>query len=210
VSDRWRSGLPVVANRRFDLPMAGSKAGRTSTAAQAPCLSSLVWPPQCAAAGARARPPASSNFPSAEAATGRSYSRDLGRNYSPASVARAARLAHQLVGERLANACAILWPDGRPEVRGQLPGWVGRPPWRQRQSGRRTRACCLALAEFGARRKDGDWEDPPGDATELTVEVLPPTTTHVVKVAEVKRWLETAATDPAQSVAKSRLKRLLG
>ena len=67
-----------------------------------------------------------------------------------------------------------------------------------------------AWSEFGARRKDGDWGEPPGDATELTVEVLPPTTTHVVKVAEVKRWLETTATDPAQSVAKSRLKRLLG
>jgi hypothetical protein len=71
-------------------------------------------------------------------------------------------------------------------------------------------ACCLALAEFKTRRKDGDWGEPPGDATELTVEVLPPPTTHVMKVAEVKRWLETTATDPAQSVAKSRLKRLLG
>jgi hypothetical protein len=70
-------------------------------------------------------------------------------------------------------------------------------------------ACCLALAEFRSRRTDGDWGEPPGDATELTVEVLPPPTTHVVKVAEVKRWLESPAAEPAQAVAKSRLKRLL-
>ena len=71
-------------------------------------------------------------------------------------------------------------------------------------------ACCLALAEFNARRKDGDWGEPPGDVTELTVEVVPAPTTHVVKVAEVKRWLDGGATDPAQAVTKSRLKRLLG
>jgi len=58
-----------------------------------------------------------------------------------------------------------------------------------------------ALQQRGRARGDAaNWGDPPGDATELNVEVLPPPTTHVVKVAEGKRWLETAATDPGQSV----------
>jgi hypothetical protein len=28
-------------------------------------------------------------------------------------------------------------------------------------------ACCVALAEFAKRRKDGDWGEPPGTATDL-------------------------------------------
>jgi hypothetical protein len=70
-------------------------------------------------------------------------------------------------------------------------------------------ACCLALAEFKARRKDGDWGDPPGTATELTVEVMPPPVTHAVRVADVMRWLEGGATDPAKAVEKARLRNLL-
>lgn len=70
-------------------------------------------------------------------------------------------------------------------------------------------ACCLALAEFRSRRKDGDWGDPPGDATELTVEVVPAPTTHVVKVAEIIRWLNGGASDPARASEKARLKKML-
>jgi hypothetical protein len=70
-------------------------------------------------------------------------------------------------------------------------------------------ACCLALAELRARRIDGDWGEPPGPATELSVEVHPPTTTHVTKVADVMRWLEGGAANPATAVDKARLRKLL-
>jgi hypothetical protein len=70
-------------------------------------------------------------------------------------------------------------------------------------------AGCLALAEFKAARRDGAWGDPPGTVTELTIEVLPPPTTHVVRVGDLLRWLECGATDPAKGVQKSRLRKLL-
>jgi hypothetical protein len=70
-------------------------------------------------------------------------------------------------------------------------------------------ACCLALAEFAKRRKDGDWGDPPGTATELVVEVVPPPVTHSVKVSDVMRWLDSTPTDPAKAVEKTRLKKML-
>lgn len=70
-------------------------------------------------------------------------------------------------------------------------------------------ACCLALAELRARRKDGDWGEPPGDGTELTVEVVPPPTTHVVKVGDVVKWLNGGSSDPARAVEKARLKKML-
>ncbi len=70
-------------------------------------------------------------------------------------------------------------------------------------------ACCLALAECRSGRKDGDWGEPPGPATELTVEVHPPATTHVASVSDVMRWLEGVAADPAAVLHKARLKRML-
>jgi hypothetical protein len=70
-------------------------------------------------------------------------------------------------------------------------------------------AACLALAEFRKQRKEGDWGDPPGTATELTVEVLPPPVRHVVRVSDVLRWLDGGATDPAKAVEKARLRKLL-
>jgi hypothetical protein len=70
-------------------------------------------------------------------------------------------------------------------------------------------ACCLALREFRSRRKDGDWGEAPGNATELSVEVHPPATTHVARVGDVLRWLEGGATDPARAVEKARLRKML-
>ena len=70
-------------------------------------------------------------------------------------------------------------------------------------------ACCLALAELRVRRSDGDWGEPPGPATELSVEVHTPTTTHVTKVADVMRWLEGGGRGPAGAVEKARLRKLL-
>jgi hypothetical protein len=70
-------------------------------------------------------------------------------------------------------------------------------------------AGCLALAEFKAARREGAWGDPPGTATELTIEVLPPPTVHAVRVGDLLRWLEGGATDPAKGVQKSRLRKLL-
>jgi hypothetical protein len=70
-------------------------------------------------------------------------------------------------------------------------------------------AACLALAAFKKQRKDGDWGDPPGTAPKLTVDVLPPPTSHEVTVADVMRWLEGGATHPAKAVEKARLRKLL-
>jgi hypothetical protein len=70
-------------------------------------------------------------------------------------------------------------------------------------------ACCLALGEFRARARDGDWGELPGPATELSVEVLPPPVTHVVRVADVMRWLDGVAPDPATVLEKARLKKML-
>ncbi len=70
-------------------------------------------------------------------------------------------------------------------------------------------AGCLARAAFKAARREGSWGDPPGTATELTIEVLPPPTVHAVRVGDLLRWLEGAATDPAKGVQKSRLRKLL-
>jgi hypothetical protein len=70
-------------------------------------------------------------------------------------------------------------------------------------------AACLALVEFRKERKKGDWGEPPGTATTLTIEVLPPPITHEVRVADVMRWLEGGASDPAKAVEKARLRKLL-
>jgi hypothetical protein len=70
-------------------------------------------------------------------------------------------------------------------------------------------AACLALVEFRNERKQGDWGEPPGSATTLTVEVLPPPIAHEVRVTDVMRWLEGGASDPAKAVEKARLRRLL-
>jgi hypothetical protein len=58
-------------------------------------------------------------------------------------------------------------------------------------------------------RKEGDWRDPPGQATELRVEVIPPPVTHAVRVGDVMRWLDGGATDPAKAVEKARLRKFL-
>jgi hypothetical protein len=70
-------------------------------------------------------------------------------------------------------------------------------------------AGCLALAEFKVARRDGTCGDPPGTATELTIEVLPPPIVHDVRVGDLLRWLEAGATDPATGVQKSRLRKRL-
>lgn len=69
-------------------------------------------------------------------------------------------------------------------------------------------AACYALGEF--RNRTGEWGDPPGPATELTVEVIPPPVSHVVRVADVMRWLEGVAPDPASVLEKARLKKIVG
>jgi hypothetical protein len=57
--------------------------------------------------------------------------------------------------------------------------------------------------------KDGGWSEPPGPATELTVEVIPPPVSHVVRVADVMRWLDGVAADPAAVLEKVGLKRIV-
>jgi hypothetical protein len=69
-------------------------------------------------------------------------------------------------------------------------------------------AACYALGEF--RSREGERGEPPGQATELTVEVIPPPVPHIVRVADVMRWPEGVAVDPATVLRKARLKRMLG
>jgi hypothetical protein len=69
-------------------------------------------------------------------------------------------------------------------------------------------AACYALGEFRAR--DGEWGDPPGPATELTVEVIPPPVSHVVRVSDVMRWLDRVAADPAAVLERARLRKIVG
>ena len=69
-------------------------------------------------------------------------------------------------------------------------------------------AACYALGEFRAR--GNEWGEQPGPATELIVEVLPPPAEHRLRVADVLRWLEGVAPDPATVLEKGRLRKIVG
>ena len=53
------------------------------------------------------------------------------------------------------------------------------------------------------------WVDVVGPATRLEIRVLEPAAVHLLLVAQLQRWLDGGATNPADLVKKKRLKALL-
>jgi hypothetical protein len=67
-------------------------------------------------------------------------------------------------------------------------------------------AAVLAIRAF---RKAGFMDLQPGTASKLSVQVREPTVTHEVTVAQVKRWLDLASSNPNEVERKRRLKELM-
>ena len=57
--------------------------------------------------------------------------------------------------------------------------------------------------------RSGDWNDPPGRAALLEVEVSNPTVKHSVSLEHVARWLNGASSSPRESMKKIALRKLL-
>jgi hypothetical protein len=57
--------------------------------------------------------------------------------------------------------------------------------------------------------KKSPWIEAVAPATRLEIQVMEPTAVHVLLVAQLMRWLEGGATNPADLVKKKRLKELL-
>ena len=57
-------------------------------------------------------------------------------------------------------------------------------------------------------RQDG-WVDTAGSATELEVEVREPGTRHTVSIQQLRRWCDSVAASPAETIRKAKLKQLL-
>jgi hypothetical protein len=55
----------------------------------------------------------------------------------------------------------------------------------------------------------GEWNDPPGRAALLEIQVSNPTVTHMVGLAQVARWLNGASSSPRESMKKIALRKLL-
>jgi hypothetical protein len=68
-------------------------------------------------------------------------------------------------------------------------------------------AAVLALAEF---RRCGFTDAHTGPATQLTIEVLAPSTSHEISVGKVRAWLDSNGKGPAQQALKTRLREVLG
>ena len=57
--------------------------------------------------------------------------------------------------------------------------------------------------------RGGDWNDPPGYATTLEIEVRHPSITHRVNLQHVSRWLNGSSRTPAESMKKVKLRNML-
>ena len=68
-------------------------------------------------------------------------------------------------------------------------------------------ACVYALQRL---QRAGFINRPPGPASTLHVEVLEPTITHSVTVAQVQRWLSRGSTNPIEEGKRKRLRELMG
>lgn len=55
----------------------------------------------------------------------------------------------------------------------------------------------------------GDWNESPGAATTLEIEVRYPGTKHTVSLQQVSRWLNGVSNSPAESMKKVKLRKLL-
>jgi hypothetical protein len=65
-----------------------------------------------------------------------------------------------------------------------------------------------AIRGLALLRQDG-WVDNMAAATELEVEVREPATRHTVSVQQLRRWCDSIATSPAETIRKAKLKQLL-
>jgi hypothetical protein len=65
-----------------------------------------------------------------------------------------------------------------------------------------------AIRGLALLRRDG-WVDNVGTATELEVEVREPATRHTVSVQQLRRWCDSIAASPADTIRKAKLKQLL-
>ena len=65
-------------------------------------------------------------------------------------------------------------------------------------------------AVLGVERLRRDpWTSPIGPTTPLEIEVREPAAQHVVTLAQVRRWLDGATTNPTEAVKKVKLKGVL-
>jgi len=65
-----------------------------------------------------------------------------------------------------------------------------------------------AILGLSLLRQSG-WADQIAPGTQLEVEVRPPATTHCVTVVQLRRWVETIAISPDETLKKRKLKQLL-
>jgi hypothetical protein len=57
--------------------------------------------------------------------------------------------------------------------------------------------------------RSGGWNEPPGEAALLQVQVSNPSITHTVNLRHVARWLNGASSSPRESMKKIALRKLL-
>jgi len=65
-----------------------------------------------------------------------------------------------------------------------------------------------AILGISLLRRD-EWADPIAPGTPLEIQVREPATTHVVTVAQLRRWVDGVAVSPDETLKKRRLKELL-
>ena len=65
-----------------------------------------------------------------------------------------------------------------------------------------------AIRGLALLRRDG-WVDNVGSGTELEVEVREPATRHTVSIQQLRRWCDSIAVSPAETIRKAKLKQLL-
>lgn len=57
--------------------------------------------------------------------------------------------------------------------------------------------------------RSGEWNDPPGRAALLEIEISNPSVRHTVSLEHVARWLNGASSSPRESMKKIALRKLL-
>ena len=65
-----------------------------------------------------------------------------------------------------------------------------------------------AIRGLALLRRDG-WVDNVGSGTELEVQVREPATRHTVSIQQLRRWCDSVAASPAETIRKAKLKQLL-
>ena len=65
-----------------------------------------------------------------------------------------------------------------------------------------------AIVGFSLLKKDG-WVEPIASGTRLQIQVRHPATTHIVSLAQLRRWVEGIGVSPDETLRKRRLKTML-